>query len=614
MLQPLTPELQQAFADTLAQLLSNTTQPSTQMQDQEWWQKCVQNKRLYNAYHDLAEQLYDVLGFQLEQLPDFQGCLLQQILQQGRLPIYAPVQNSPCEKHGVSKNAVESLGFYPQPDTVQAESVHLESEQKQPLTPPNNDNQSILSEMTDLSESNSVEPTHLPLAVTTPIIEKQSSPIPDNASTSLQTGVKTVKKMPHFQIPNARVGQDYQASIQMQHPVKQDVQIHHESVRIPENLGICFDAVTQQLSGIPTQAGEFKLIFQYKTANEQAGWLSGEVTFIVTADPRSLWQVNEPDPNAMYWKANNHCQLIKAADFNIAACSQRGRSHEHAGTFRDDDFFVAQVADSNWSVLVVADGAGSAEFSREGSRVAVNTVGEYLKAFMQKQSGESDRLLAQWQVGANDDPETKNAAHQLGNQFSDAFYSAATQAIEQIEHEATRQGVASKLFATTLLFAVVRQQDNKTFISSFWVGDGAIAVYGKDRVRLMGKPDGGEFAGQTRFLDYGCLLRDFKQRVHIGYFDDAQAVILMTDGISDPRFETDAGLENQQKWQALWQEIEPHLQQEQPEQALLEWSAFFSAGHHDDRTLAILWTVSTSSIHDSSMVTEPVEINGEEHE
>jgi hypothetical protein len=97
----------------------------------------------------------------------------------------------------------------------------------------------------------------------------------------------------------------------------------------------------------------------------------------------------------------------------------------------------------------------------------VNTVGEYLKAFMQKQSGESDRLLAQWQVGANDDPETKNAAHQLGNQFSDAFYSAATQAIEQIEHEATRQGVASKLFATTLLFAVVRQQDNKTFISSF---------------------------------------------------------------------------------------------------------------------------------------------------
>lgn len=69
------------------------------------------------------------MGFQLEQLPDFQGCLLQQILQQGRLPIYAPVQNSPCEKHGGVKECCRTSGLYPQPDTVQAESVHLESEQ-----------------------------------------------------------------------------------------------------------------------------------------------------------------------------------------------------------------------------------------------------------------------------------------------------------------------------------------------------------------------------------------------------------------------------------------------------------------------------------------------------
>ena len=103
MLQPLTPELKQALADTLAQLLNHKSQSLTEMQNQEWWQQCLQNKRLYNAYHDLAEQFYDAVGFQLEQLPDFQGCLLQQILQQGRLPIYAPVQNSSCEKHGVSR-------------------------------------------------------------------------------------------------------------------------------------------------------------------------------------------------------------------------------------------------------------------------------------------------------------------------------------------------------------------------------------------------------------------------------------------------------------------------------------------------------------------------------
>ena len=41
-----------------------------------------------------------------------------------------------------------------------------------------------------------------------------------------------------------------------------------------------------------------------------------EVTFIVTADPRrSLWQVNEPDPNAMYWKANNGCPIDSGGRF-----------------------------------------------------------------------------------------------------------------------------------------------------------------------------------------------------------------------------------------------------------------------------------------------------------
>ena len=72
MLQPLTPELKQALADTLAQLLNHKSQSLTEMQNQEWWQQCLQNKRLYNAYHDLAEQFYDAVGFQLEQLPDFQ--------------------------------------------------------------------------------------------------------------------------------------------------------------------------------------------------------------------------------------------------------------------------------------------------------------------------------------------------------------------------------------------------------------------------------------------------------------------------------------------------------------------------------------------------------------
>lgn len=395
--------------------------------------------------------------------------------------------------------------------------------------------------------------------------------------------------MPYFQMPNARVGQNYQASVRMVQS-QLDMIIQDNSIKIPDDLGIEFDAENQQFYGSPTQAGEFIIYFQYKKHADSTDIYSGDVIFIITADPKSLWQVHEPDANLPYQKSHSDKKLIIADGFNLVATSQRGRSHEHAGIFRDDDFYIHQVAETNWSILIVADGAGSAEFSREGSRIAVNTVGDYLKDLMQKEVDDADKLLAQWQIGATD-PETQRATKLLGRQFSDAFYNAVSEAIEQIEREAHQQGVASKAFATTLLIAIVKQQDNKTFISTFGVGDGAIAVYAKDWVRLMGKPDGGEFAGQTRFLDYGCLIRDFKQRVHIGYFENCQAVILMTDGISDPRFETDAGLKNQQKWHDLWQEIEPELQQPQPDQALLEWSKFFSKGHHDDRTLAILWTM-----------------------
>jgi serine/threonine protein phosphatase PrpC len=375
----------------------------------------------------------------------------------------------------------------------------------------------------------------------------------NNASGKQNHEVKMVKKMPHFQIPNARVGQDYQARIQMQYPVKEDVLICSESIKIPEDLGIVFDDEAQQLQGIPLQAGEFKLAFQYKNNEAAQAWSSGEVTFIVTADPRSLWQVNEPDINAPYQKAHSDHQLIQTEYFNLAACSQRGRSHEHAGTFRDDDFLIARVAETDWSVLIVADGAGSASYSRQGSLLAVQSAARTLTDYLEQHHLHLDLLLQQWQVGS-DDEMTKSVAQQIYKDFHDTFYKTAQVAIEAIEQEAELKQVAAKAYATTLLVAVVKQCEQKTFISTFWMGDGAIAVYAKDKVRLMGKPDGGEFAGQTRFLDRS-FAQQFGSRVNIGYYDDCEAVILMTDGISDPRFETDAGLANHEKWQAFGKKL-----------------------------------------------------------
>ncbi|WP_433846870.1 PP2C family serine/threonine-protein phosphatase [Acinetobacter proteolyticus] len=588
MSQTLTPDVQTAFLNTLKHLLQDQTQQNPLLLDGDSVDKLLKSKKIYNAYHDLAEQIYELMGFQLEQSAAFQYSLLQRILEQGRLPIYiSNVENINSAESSQPLFDHTQMMQNPNTENDALESIdQLDFLDELYLSPPI-DAETEPCFINDCFVATPLTTTSLLLSSTANIDSNNTDHKQNNASGKPNHEVKMVKKMPHFQIPNARVGQDYQARIQMQYPVKEDVLICSESIKIPEALGIVFDDQAQQLQGIPLQAGEFKLAFQYKNNEAVQAWSSGEVTFIITADPRSLWQVNEPDSNEPYQKAHSDHQLIQTEHFNLAACSQRGRSHEHAGTFRDDDFLIARVAETDWSVLIVADGAGSASYSRQGSLLAVQSAAKTLTDYLEQHHPHLDRLLQQWQV-RSDDEMTKSVAQQIYKDFHDTFYKTAQVAIETIEQEAELKQVAAKAYATTLLVAVVKQCEQKTFISTFWMGDGAIAVYAKDKVRLMGKPDGGEFAGQTRFLDRS-FAQQFASRVNIGYYDDCEAVILMTDGISDPRFETDAGLANHEKWQALWQEIEPQLQQPHPDQALLEWSKFFSAGHHDDRTLAILW-------------------------
>ena len=588
MSQTLTHEVQTVFLSTLKQLLQDQTQPNQFVVDDESFNQLLKNKKIYNAYHDLAEQIYVLMGFQLEQSPAFQHSSLQRILEQGRLPIYASI-SAGLDRTEPNRQQFDHTQMMLNPinEADALESIdQLDFLDELYLSAPV-DAETEPSLINDRFVAKPCSTAPLLLSTTANIDSSNTDHKQNNASGKQNHEVKMVKKMPHFQIPNARVGQDYQARIQMQYPVKEDVLICSESIKIPEDLGIVFDDEAQQLQGIPLQAGEFKLAFQYKNSEAAQAWSSGEVTFIITADPRSLWQVNEPDINAPYQKAHSDHQLIQTEYFNLVACSQRGRSHEHAGTFRDDDFLIARVAETDWSLLIVADGAGSASYSRQGSLIAVQSAARTLTDYLEQHHLHLDLLLQQWQVGS-DDEMTKSVAQQIYKDFHDTFYKTAQVAIEAIEQEAELKQVAAKAYATTLLVAVVKQCEQKTFISTFWMGDGAIAVYAKDKVRLMGKPDGGEFAGQTRFLDRS-FAQQFGSRVNIGYYDDCEAVILMTDGISDPRFETDAGLANHEKWQAFWQEIEPQLQQPHPDQALLEWSKFFSAGHHDDRTLAILW-------------------------
>lgn len=576
--------LSTVFADFLPVLLGNEV-------DETLVQTLLQDQTILNAMFDLTEKIYQRHTRTLHDLPEFEQSTLAAILRQGRLVQHyfadMPELFGSLPKELSNPNLPKDDVIEHNPLLKQAENPNDLSHYKT-LNPYN-----ILAIIAPVTAKRDVGYRHniqkiwmqcnanakLPLDLAQPITTL-------NLTQSQSPHSAQVIKMPHFQMPNARVGQPYQAQIFKQGSSPELAVLDTVSIEIPEQTGLIFDADQQQFSGIPLQSGDYQIRFNYQ--QKDGTWRAGSCTLIINADPRSLWQVNEPDENLPFQKPHTAQQFIDNNAFKIVVASRRGRSHEHAGSFRDDDFFIQTVGNSNWSVMIVADGAGSAPFSREGSRITVQTTGEILTDYVTSHHVQLDEQLDAWQIGSTDDS-TIAASEILKKEFYGLFYQAAQRSIKNIEQQAQQQAVSSKFFATTLLAAVVRQQSGQTFVSTFWIGDGAIAVYSPQKVRLMGKADGGEYAGQTRFLDHS-VLASFNERVNMGYFNAIDAVILMTDGISDPKFETDAGLQNQQKWDALWQELNPVLRQPNPDATLLDWIHFFSAGHHDDRTLAVLWS------------------------
>jgi hypothetical protein len=416
--------------------------------------------------------------------------------------------------------------------------------------------------------------------ITSPLITGKNS-----GKVSTLTSVNLTPRLPSgfFSIANAKCGEIYKKRILGKDSNNKELRII--DVKIPEGLGLSFNAETEELYGTPMINGDHKLILQW-AEKLSVGRYTGECLLTVIPDAKNLWKNIDPPENDPYFKSNEEHKLIRTANFKIAGASSRGRSHAHTGIFRDDDFFIFHDPESEWSILIVADGAGGSKNSRWGSKLAVEAAGAHLVRNLSSDMGKKMNLtLSSW------NEETAKVSKEMYTRFYFIFQEASASAVKAIESEAAIKGIPPKDYSTTLLAAAIKRMGNKTFLSTFWMGDGAIAAYGpRGKIRLMGTPDSGEYAGQTRFLDQAAL-RDhgFSKRVGIGLYEDITAVLLMTDGISDPRFETDNNLKDSAKWDALWDEISPYISGNNPDLDLLKWLDFLTPGHHDDRTIALLW-------------------------
>ncbi|MDE5646157.1 MAG: protein phosphatase 2C domain-containing protein, partial [Muribaculaceae bacterium] len=362
------------------------------------------------------------------------------------------------------------------------------------------------------------------------------------------------------------------------------------------------------LSGKPKKAGDFSLRLRYMTVEgEPASELAIPVAF--NPNPRDLWRNIPTDPNIPYYKPDSETEYVKVeagADGSpkkdIVAASQRGRSHAQEGKARDDHFSLFHCDESDWYIIAVADGAGSARYSRKGSEVACKTVIDHCKGLL-LDNPDFEASIRQYEA----DRENQEKRTNVTRHVIDIVYKGAMKAHEAVKKVAEANEEAKlKDFATTLMFAVCKKYDFGWFIASFWVGDGAMCIFDADNktAKLLGTPDEGEFSGQTRFLTMPEIFRDpdvVSKRLRMAIVPDFTALFLMSDGISDPMFETDKNLNDYAKWEEFYNNLKNGFPEDEiggvdlsddneaAKDQLLGWLDFWSPGNHDDRTIAILY-------------------------
>jgi serine/threonine protein phosphatase PrpC len=245
---------------------------------------------------------------------------------------------------------------------------------------------------------------------------------------------------------------------------------------------------------------------------------------------------------------------------------------------------------SSWYSLTVADGAGSAKFSRQGSKIACETVKAQIAEYFSGEGNQLSRLLTEQSSDSGAMPSVRNELYHL-------FGKAALQARKAIENEALAIQTTSRDFHTTLITALLHPLgDGRWFVATFSIGDGAaalVSVPGGDPC-LLTRPDGGEYAGQTVFLTMNEALATGEAimgRIQMAMVPQFDALILVTDGISDPRFDSEAALADPIAWSAFWNDLKLAIAHaDSPEtaaSAILKWMEFHSPGHHDDRTLIL---------------------------
>jgi len=405
--------------------------------------------------------------------------------------------------------------------------------------------------------------------------------------------------MQSLTLPNGTVGKKYESRIDFIELGWNDV-IYSE-IKDLEDSGLEFNNEEELIFGNPIISGDLKikLLFRIEGELEESILNEKTITIIINPDPKSLWKDIESDKNDSYWKEDNVAVSSNFLDKKIVIASKRGRSHANVGSFRDDDFAFKNINETGWSVLAVSDGAGSASLSRQGSKMSCDLVLSYFEEnFTQELLKEFDDNLLNHR-NKTDEDSSKKISHFVYDNLSKAAWFVH----KELEKFAIKLERPLKDFHSTLIFALVKKYDFGYAILTFGVGDCPIGLLNKDltEIKLMNWLDVGEFGGGTRFITMPEIFQSDKFSTRFGFklVEDFSYLMLMTDGIYDPKFVVEANLEKIENWKSFIEDLKGNnednckvdFNNENLDIAnqISAWMDFWNPGNHDDRTLAIIY-------------------------
>ncbi|MFN2115602.1 MAG: PP2C family serine/threonine-protein phosphatase [Anaerolineae bacterium] len=256
--------------------------------------------------------------------------------------------------------------------------------------------------------------------------------------------------------------------------------------------------------------------------------LSAESADEPTADgvARPLAERDASLPEGAPPPADPSRQPSSSEPWRVVAASVTGTSHAARGVDCQDAHAYVVRPDGTL-ILAVADGAGSADQSADGARIAVERVIEVIDARLDAASSED---LARAQHGDAATPSEVVggvvAARPPDEQWWRGLLTSAVQAARaRIDQLAEHAGLAPRAYACTLTCVVATSEQ----LAVAQIGDAAaVARHPDGALHIVGVPQRGEYANEAYFL----TTPDAMERLEITMSSGAPlAVAAFSDGL-----------------------------------------------------------------------------------